>query len=618
MLDAERFLSEIEPFAHLSKEEIQDLVDSFGVEYYKRGEIIFKEDMEPLKYLYLLRSGVVALEKAGEALEYLYEGDTFGYTSLVSGEAPPFTARALEETVVFLLPAEKFLALFKKNDYFREFYTKKLSNGILIRKTQITPFLTAESHMDTTLEDLELRPLIIFDPHQSVAEAVREMIQRDSTYVLVRLPEHMGIITERDVLKKVIVSGHDPKKVTLAEIVTYPIISLDSRATLYEAILLMSRHGIRKLLVTKDEKPIGVIEERDVILHESKNAVTLTKEIDKAKSIEELKYLYNLLRDHAIEQIFQGADPEKLARYISEINDRFMRRAVDFTIKVLGEEPKSPFSILVLGSEGRREQSLKTDQDNALIFQEYKEDTFEARNYFDRFSQVYIDTLLQIGFPPCPGEVMLNNPFWRRSLKEWKATVDNWMNNPKPENTLKIAIFFDFRNIYGDENLSRELWSQIASIMKINIAFVRFLAHDAVNFKPPLGLFKDFIVEKTGVHSGELDLKKGGIFPITQGVRALALEAGIRVQNTFERIKELQLRNVFNAEYAKDLTEAYRFLLGLRFKFQARKIKENKDPDNYINPAQLSRAERGILRDIFRFIKGFQDYLRDRYKLMYF
>ncbi|MCS7149721.1 MAG: DUF294 nucleotidyltransferase-like domain-containing protein [Caldimicrobium sp.] len=617
MLDAERFLQEIEPFNLLSNEEIRDLVSSIEVAYYKKDEIIYREGNSPLKYLYILRSGVVVLEREGEIVEYLHEGYTFGYTSLIGQEPPFVTARSLENSVVFLLPYDRFRTLYKEKEFFREYYTKKLSRGLLISKPKVysSPL---EQHLERALEELELRPMIILDGEVTINEAVREMVTKDSTYVFVNLPQGIGIVTERDILKKVIAPGLDPARVKLIEIASFPVISIDNKASLYEAVVLMSRFGIRKLLVTKEGKPRGVLEERDIILYESKNAVTLIKEIDKAKTIDDLRYLYGLLKDHVLEQIMHGIDPEKLSYYLSELNDRFMKRAVYFTLERLGEEPRSPFCILVLGSEGRREQSLKTDQDNALIYQEYEGAGFNAHVYFERFSKVYIKTLLEIGFPPCPGGVMLNEPFWRRSFNDWTRAVDNWINNPKPENTLRIAIFFDFRSIFGDETLSQALWNLIAESMRINSTFARFLAYDAINFKPPLGLFKDFVVEKAGEHFGEFDIKKGGIFPIVQGIRALALENGIRTPNTFERINELRGLNVIGSDYAKDLKEAYKFLLALRFKFQAQKIREKKEPDNYINPKLLSKADRNTLKDIFRFIRDFQDFLRDRYKLMYF
>ncbi len=616
MLDAERFLSEIEPFNYLDKKEVQSIAHNLLVKYYKKGDVIFKEGSSPLDFLYILRSGSLVLEREGEVIEYIHEGECFGYISLMTSSPPSSTAKAIEDSVVFLLNKKIFNKLISTNESFREYFARKLAKRM--QNVARKGFSSVERHMEVSLEDINLRPLLVMEGSSTVEEAIKEMVSKDSTYVLIKLPEGMGIITERDVLRKVLAKGLRPEEVKLKDVASFPVVWIESKSTLYDAMVLMARHGIRKLLVKKNGEPVGVLEDRDLIAYESKNAVLLIKEIDKAKTVEDLRYLYNLVKEQTLDLVFQGTDPERLGEYISEINDRFMKRAVYVAMNRLGEEPLVPFSIMVLGSEGRKEQSLRTDQDNALIYQDYPLLDFDPKNYFERFSKVYIDTLLEIGFPPCPGNVMISNPFWRRSAKEWRSAVKDWIEKPKEENILNVAIFFDFRNVFGDQSLTEDLWSFILQTLKENPGFLPFLAVDAVRFKPPIGFFGDFVVEKTGEHKGEIEIKKGGIFPITQGIRALALEMGIEKRNTFERIEELKRLGVFSEEYAKDLKEAYRFLLSLRFKFQAQKIKEGKEPDNYINPNRLSRAEKNTLKDVFKIIKEFQEFLYERYNLRFF
>lgn len=615
MLDVERFLLETEPFSCLDKREIQSIAYNLLVEYYKKGEVIFKEDSSPLEFLYILRSGSVLLEKDGEQIEYLHEGECFGYVSLMTSEKPTLTARAVEDSVVFLLNKKIFNKLISEEDKVREYFAKRLAKRIRVSTRVVSGI---ERHMEVSLEDFSLRPPLILEASTKVEDAVRGMVSKDSTFVLVKLPEGLGVITERDVLKRVLARGLSPQEVRLGDIATFPVISIESSSSLYDAIVLMARHGIRRLVVKRGERILGVLEDRDIIAYESRNALLLVKEIDKAKSTEDLKYLYGLVKEQVLELVFHGTDPERLGEYLSELNDRFMKRAVYITINKLGEEPLVPFSIMVLGSEGRREQSLKTDQDNALIYQDYPMLDFDPKEYFERFSKVYIQVLLAIGFPPCPGNVMLSNPFWRRSSKEWRQAIKGWIEKPKSENLLNTAIFFDFRNVFGDQTLVEDLWNHILEGLKENPGFLPFLAVDAIRFRPPIGFFGDLVVEKDGEHKGEIDIKKGGIFPITQGVRALALERGIGERNTFERIERVKDHGLLSSDFAKDLKEAYRFLLSLRFKAQAQKIKESKEPDNYINPKELSRGEKGILKDAFRIIKEFQDILYDRYNLRYF
>ncbi|RMH80030.1 MAG: cyclic nucleotide-binding/CBS domain-containing protein [Acidobacteria bacterium] len=614
MLDAERFLSEIEPFKYLDSKDIKNLAYSLLVDYRKKGEVIFEHGSKPLDFLYILRKGGVVLEKGGEVLEYLHEGESFGFVSLMTSEPPTSTAKTVEDSVLFLLNKKLFNQLLSKSEPFREFYVRKLARRLQEAKRT----KTHEQYTSLVLEDINLRPLIVLDWSESVDKAVKEMVSKDSTFILVRLKDGLGIVTERDVLKKVIAKGLNPLEVRLEEVASYPLVSIESSSQLYDAILLMAKHGIRKLLVTKGGTPVGILEDRDIIAYESKNAVVLIKEIDKARTVEDLRYIYNLVRGQTIDLVLQGTDPERLSAYISELNDRFMKRAVYLAMSRLGEEPLVPFSIMVLGSEGRREQSLKTDQDNALIYEDYPMLDFNPKEYFQRFSEVYIDVLLEIGFPPCPGKVMVSNPFWRRSSHEWEMAIKSWIEKPQPENMLNVAIFFDFRNVFGDQTLVDRLWYHILQRLKENPGFFPFLALDAVRFKPPLGFFKDFVVERSGEHRGELDIKKGGIFPLTQGVRALSLEHGIGERSTFKRIEELQKLGVFSKEYGKDLSEAYRFLMGLRLRVQAEKIRDGKEADNYVNPNNLSKAEKGMLKDVFRLIREFQDMLYERYSLHVF
>ncbi len=617
MLDVERFLSEIEPFNHLDKREIQSIAHNLLVAYYKKGEVIFKEGSSPLDFLYILRSGSVLLEKDGEVVEYIHEGECFGYVSLMTSEAPSSTAKAVEDSVIFLLNKKIFDRLISQREEFREYFAKKLAKRVRL-SLKGGELSHIERYAQVSLESINLRRALILDASQSVDAAVKLMVAEDSTFVLVKLPQGVGIVTERDILKKVLAKGLKTQEVKLKDIATFPVISIDKDKSLYEAMVLMAKHGIRKLVVKKGEEILGVLEDRDIIAYESKNALLLIKEIDKAKTTQDLRYLYYLLKEQILDLVFTGTDPERLGEYISELNDRFMKRAVYIAINRLGEEPLVPFSVMVLGSEGRKEQSLKTDQDNALIYQDYPLLDFDPKDYFERFSKYYIEALLEIGFPPCPGNVMLSNPFWRRSSKEWKSVVKEWIEKPKSENTLNVAIFFDFRNVFGDQTLAEDLWKHILETLRENPGFVPFLAVDAVRFGSPIGFFGDFVVEKSGEHKGEIDIKKRGIFPITQGVRALALEKGIEERNTFERIERLKEVGLLSKEFARDLKESYRFLLSLRFKTQAKKIKEGKEADNYINPKELSRTEKSTLKDTFRVIKEFQELLYDRYNLRYF
>ncbi|GAB5045706.1 putative nucleotidyltransferase substrate binding domain-containing protein [Thermodesulfovibrio sp. TK110] len=611
MAELIQFLRNTYPFNKLPDEEIKNLSRFLLKREYQKGDIIFKEGNQILKFLYIIHKGEVFLEKNNQLVYHLKEGDIFGYVSLL-GELPPVTtARVIEDrTVVLELPKDIFLNLLTKYDEFAKFFTKELAKRVH-RVPQTKTSFQMERLIDVRVKDIKLKEPVIIDSETMLQEVIKLMADKDSTFCLVKTDNTVGIITERDIIKKVLAKDLNPQEIKAKDIATFPVIEVSSSEPLFNALLTMAKHGIRKLVIKNGDTISGVLDDRTVISYESKNIIFLIKEINKAKSAEELAYIYSLIQDSIIEGVLSGMDPEYVGKYIAELNDHFMRKAAQITENLLGTAPAS-YSVIVIGSEGRKEQSLKTDQDNALIYENKKEE------YFEKFSQTYIELLLEIGFPPCPGNVMLNNSYWRKSKEEWFKEINQWIENPKPENVLNISIFFDFRSIAGSESLVEELRDYIKKKIKISKTFLPFLASEAVRFKPPLSFFKTFLVEKSGKHKGEIDIKKYGIFPIVQGIRVLALDNEVNETNTFERIRRLKTKGVFTEEFSRDLEESYRFLMSLRLKSQAKKIREGKTPDNYIAPHSLSKTERGVLKDSFKKIEEFQKLLFDKYNLRYF
>jgi len=611
MEDLEQFIKNTYPFNRLPVEEIRSLCNFLLKREYQKNDRIFKEGNQQLEFLYIVNRGEVFLEKNNQLVYHLKEGDLFGYVSLL-GELPPATtAHVLEDnTVILQLPKEIFIKLVSKYDEFANFFTKELAKRVH-RIPQTKTSFHMERLIDVRIKDIKLKDPIIIDSDINLQEAIKLMTEKDSTFCLVRKNNSLGIITERDIIKKVLAKDLNPQNIKAEEIATFPVIEMSSSEPLFNALLTMAKHGIRKLIIKDGNSISGVLDDRTVISHESKNIIFLIKEIDKAKTVEELSYLYSIIQDSIIEGVLSGMDPEYVGKYISELNDRFMMRASQLTENFLGSAPSS-YSIMVIGSEGRREQSLKTDQDNALIYEN------NHKIYFEKFSQTYIDFLLKIGFPPCPGNVMISNSYWRRNKEEWFKEINKWIENPKPKNILNISIFFDFRNVVGVEYIAEDLRDYINKKIKTSKTFLPFLASEAVKFKPPLSFFKTFVVEKTGEHKGKIDIKKYGIFPVVHGVRVLTLDNEIVETNTFERIRALRSKRVLTDQFSRDLEECYRFLMSLRLKSQALQLRNSKKPDNFIDPNILSKTEKGLLKDSFKKIEEFQKVLFDKYNLRYF
>lgn len=615
--DVDDFLKNHYPFSSLPGETLGAVSSHIIVRYYPEGEVIFGEGSKPLEYLYIVRKGAVVLLVDDKEIDFLQEGDVFGYPSLLSGDPPTSTAKAVQDTILYLLPKEIFLKLVEKYEEFDLFFAKslarKLSSTMNLVKAPLKERGSLERFLTLKVKDLKVRKVPFVSGSTSVFEATKIMRDKDLTCLFV-LSNGIGIVTERDIIKKVIAEGRDPKTTPLGEIATSPVISVEEESFIFEAMLRMARNNIRRIGVTRRGELVGVLEDKDIIAYESKNLLVLMKEIEKARTVEDLKYLHSLVTDLVVDLFLEGLKVTYIGRLISELSDKIMGRAVLLTIREIGTEPPVSFSLMVLGSEGRREQTLKTDQDNALVYDDtYPVIDANVEDYFSRFGTTYSDILIRIGFPPCPGDVMVRNPSWRKGITGWRETVSGWFSRPDPNHTLKVGIFFDLRNVFGNADLVEDLRDHIFRTVDRNDLFLAYMLLDAVRVKPPVGFMRRIVIETRGEHRGEFDIKKGGIFPVTQGVRALALRGKIRETSTVERIERLTASGDIPADLGEDLKEAYIFLQTIRLKSQIDKIRSGKKPDNYVNPEKLSKIERDLLRDSLRVVTEFQSFIERRF-----
>lgn len=609
--DVEDFLKNLYPFSVLPPSSLKKLLNYITIKYYRRGETIFKADERPLEHLYIIRKGAVALRIDHKEVDVLYEGDTFGYLSLLTGDPPNVDAVAIKDTILYLLPRDIFLKLTERYPEFQKFFTSSIAEKI----SHTLKFLKAsgeiagfEKFLTLKVKDLKLRKVPFVKRGDNILEISKEMAKSNASCVIVLNGEE-GIITERDIIKKVLAKGKNPKEVKAEEVMTTPLITVDSEEFVYDAILLMAKHNVRRVVVKENGKIAGVLEDKDIVSLQTGSFILLVKEIEKSQSLEELSYLYSLTRELAVNLHKEGIRPDYISSIISELNDKFLGKAVSLAIKEIGLEPIVPFSLLALGSEGRKEQTLKTDQDNALIYDDtYPSLDIDLKEYFKELGEKITEILLKIGFPPCPAGVMVNNPEWNKGRSEWFKTVESWILKPEPENTLKASIFFDFRNTFGDKTLEEELRKKVFELTERGDLFIAYMLKDAVRFRPPLGFFGRLKSEERGI-----DIKKGGIFPITQGIRALALKHHVSETNTLQRMDRLKEKGVLYEELYENLREAFLLLQEIRLKAQIEKMQKGEPPDNYVNPEELTKIERDLLKDAFKVVEEFQSFIETRY-----
>ena len=424
----------------------------------------------------------------------------------------------------------------------------------------------------------------------------------------------VGIMTDRDLRSKVVAENLDAQAVTVAEVMTAPVISVREDDTLFEVLYRMSSHRIHRVgVVDTHNALVGIINESDIIRLQNRSPQHLLRAIDEAASIDDLKGLHQESDQLVVFLSRNGVRTRELVRLISLLNDQMSDRLISLLKEESFFEMGSKSTFLVLGSEGRREQTLKTDQDNAIIC---ADDATPAQlAEIEAFSHALVDALIEIGVPECPGGIMAKNPFWRRRLQEWKDAIDGWIASPSGENILNFSMCSDMRSLCGDASLVENLRAHIVLRAEENTIFLARMAANVCRFTPPLGLFGRIRTEKSGERMGMLDLKKAGIFALTEGIKTLALSAGCLQGGTHDKLAFLQERGILSKEQVGDLEAAFNLLTFLRLRGQINAAAGGREITNFITPAELDRVEKGRLKLALEVVQSFQGMLKQHFQL---
>lgn len=460
------------------------------------------------------------------------------------------------------------------------------------------------------------RHLITCSVHDSVMTAAQVMRERKISSLIAcdENGQPVGIMTDRDLRSKVVADGLEPRSLKVSAIMTSPVISVREDDTLFEVLYRMSRHRIHRIgVVDENNALVGFINESDIIRLQNRSPQHLLKSIDEAGGTEDLRKINAESEQLIVFLSRNGVGTTNLVQLIALINDQLTDRLIQLLKHKRFYEIEKNSTFMVLGSEGRREQTLKTDQDNAIIYADDVTDQQLAE--IKAFSEALIESLIDIGVPECPGGIMARNDFWRRSLNDWKRVVNDWIDRPKSENILNFGMLSDMRGLCGDRRLERELRHFILEKAQNNSIFMARMAQNVVNFSQPLGWFGRIKVERKGEHAGEIDLKKAGIFTITEGVKTLALSVGIFGGSTLEKLTQLKTRGVLDKGQAADVEAAFSLLTGMRLRTQIEAAAAGKDITNFVAPATLDRVEMGRLKQALEVVMVFIATLKQHFRL---
>ena len=458
-------------------------------------------------------------------------------------------------------------------------------------------------------------PAVTCDPDISVIAAARMMCDQNlAGLVVIEEETPVGILSVRDLRDLIATADEILAKYKVRDIMHVGVTTVRHQAYVFEAIFKMAKNNIHHLaVVNEDQKLVGVINAIDLLSQQTRSPLYLTQEMEAAESIEELKEINGRILEMVRSAMSAGAETRSLVHLIAHFNDGFTQRIISLMESLEGIALPAKAAFLALGSEGRGEQTLRTDQDSALI---YADDISPAElNDCTRFADRLVDALEFVGIPRCPGNTMASNPQWQHSLTEWKQLLEKWISVPTGEHMVSFGMFQDFRTIHGDSSLEHALHGFIHVTTQRNMLFFPYVAKNIVRFKAPLGMFGRIKVERRGANRGKVDLKKSGIFALTEGVSLLALENNVDEGTTWDKLEKLEQMGVLSSKSSETLSEAFTQLVNLRLQRQLSDLAAGNKPGNAVDPLRLPHKTQSQLREALRGVNQLLRIIRDHYRL---
>jgi CBS domain-containing protein len=383
---------------------------------------------------------------------------------------------------------------------------------------------------------------------------------------------------------------------------------------IFEAIFKMAKHKIHRLVVVDHQDHLcGMLTDTDLLSLQTRSPIYLSQEIESADSIRQLSIINTRILEMVNCATDAGADIRSLVHLITHFNDSFTLRIIELMERDEGIQLPEGAAFLALGSEGRGEQTLRTDQDSAMVFVDDLSE--EDKSAAERFAYRLADALEEVGVPKCSANTMASNPEWRHSISEWKMLIEKWISLPQGDHMVRFGMFQDFRTLHGDERLEQELQKHVLAGIKRHALFLPYVARNIVSFVPPIGMFGRIKVEKRGDNRGRVDLKKAGIFAITGGVSLLALEAGIVEGSTWDKLDQLEESGLLSSDFRETVDSAFSHLFKLRLYRQTRDLTAGNEPSNSIDPLVMNDRQRDRLRIALKGVGMFLRFIRDRYQL---
>lgn len=626
------FLKRFPPFSSLGYEDLTFIAQQSKVLYLEKSQVLFKGGDATHLDFYVVKDGAIGLSITSDMEETLIdkcdEGDILGLRPFFAKNNYLMTAKSREESIVYGIPIAVFQPYVTGNKevlgFLLESFASQSRNPYdKERSGKLISENTIYSEQTTDIQYFQpikyTRNPITANPEDVLKFIAKTMANSSIGSVIIQenqLPK--GIITDKDLRSK-IATGLLPIDVTADKVMTTPVITVPENISVAEAQMMMLKHDVGHLCVTRDgtdKTPVsGIISEHDVVAAQANTPGVLLKQTRRATRSKELKYVREKLTDLIQTSIEKNIPISHISNIVAEINIAIMRRAIEIAVERIGTPPPVRFVWMSIGSQGRKEQLLLTDQDNALVFEDVEAQQYDSvKTYFLNLAERVTYTLNKIGYEYSPDGLMASNLQWCKSVTDWINQYNDWINTPSEKTVALSTIFFDFDFIYGVPVIEDLLLESVGKSVNRNKKFFAYLASDALKNPPPLGFFRQFLLENDGEHKDSFDIKSRALEPLIEGARLLALSQNLlEVTNTYQRFKRLAELEPQNTEVYDECAEAFNTLM----RFRTEEGLNNDSDGKYINLNELSKSDKVKLKNCFQPINDLQDLIKNRFSLTY-
>ena len=600
-----KFLKNTLPFQFLSAPDLRSMAASISIHYMKGGRVFnMNEDSEPV--LHIIRRGAFEIRSSDDHLvDRIADGECYGISTVVENNPEGFKVVALEDSLIYQISIKTFKELCANNSQFYEFFHQTRENRLRKLSTSKNEVIAPSMQLNQSVHSLMSNQIIQISKDSTVTEAATIMTEgRVSSIAILEGKRLVGIVTDRDFRSRILAQGLTGDTL-VADIMTENPVTLAEHSLTIHAQLLMSERNIHHLPIVNDQhEVVGILTSTDLLRSQQLSPVLMVSEINRQTDFDTLPVILSRLPKLVNNLVLSEVKPSDIGEIIAAVADSLARQIIKLFMTIEGQAPMA-FNFLSFGSQARFDQSLGSDQDNALMLE--RAPTDDEMQYFLRMGKRLSDVLNDCGFDYCPGNIMASNPEWIMTQQQWQLKFQKWIDIPAPKALLNASIFFDIRNVYGDEKPVKQIQKYMLSLTKANKLFIATLTMSALRRRAPLGFFRDFVLDRSGANKDQLDLKHHGLALINDLARIYALAAGSTETATIKRLRNSHKLGVLPKEHARNLEDGWEFLSELRLQAQQSSWQDSGHAKAFMDPSTLSHLERRHLKSTFKVITQAQE-----------